>query len=104
MQTDSPHKSKATELERIVDSWERRHEWRLLSRTVPRSLIAALFLSLIVGAVGYFRLRLQAEQLALISAGLCAAGGVLNLPACPSGPLISTSNSACRNRFLPPLS
>ena len=79
MQTASAHKSKATELERIVDSWERRHEWRLLSRTVPRSLIAALLLSLIVGAVGYFRLRLQAEQLALISAGLCAAGGVLNL-------------------------
>ncbi len=79
MQTISRHKSKATELERIVDSWERRHEWRLLSRTVPRSLIAALLVSLLVGAVGYFRLRLQAEQLALISAGLCAAGGVLNL-------------------------
>ena len=79
MQTGSTHKRKATELERIVDRWERRHEWRLLSRTAPRSLIAALLLSLIVGAVGYFRLRLQAEQLALISAGLCAAGGVLNL-------------------------
>ncbi len=79
MQTLSPHKSKATELERIVDSWERRHEWRLLSRSVPRSLIATLLLSLLVGAVGYFRLRLQAEQLALISVGLCAAGGVLNL-------------------------
>lgn len=79
MQAASPHKAKATELERIVDSWERRHEWRLLSRTVPRSLIAALLLSLLVGAVGYFRLHLQAEQLALISAGLCAAGGVLNL-------------------------
>ena len=79
MQTLAPHKGKATELERIVDSWERRHEWRLLSRTVPRSLIGALLLSLLVGAVGYFRLRLQAEQLALISAGLCAAGGVLNL-------------------------
>ena len=79
MQAPAPHKNKATELERIVDSWERRHEWRLLSRTVPRSLIAALLLSLLVGAVGYFRLHLQAEQLALISAGLCAAGGVLNL-------------------------
>lgn len=79
MQTLTPHKSKATELERIVDSWERRHEWRLLSRTLPRSLMAALLLSLLVGAVGYFRLRLQAEQLALISAGLCAGGGILNL-------------------------
>lgn len=79
MISEMQYKSKATELERIVDSWERRHEWRLLSRTAPRSLIAALLLSLIVGVVGYFRLRLQAEQLALISAGLCAAGGVLNL-------------------------
>ena len=79
MENASLHKSKATELERIVESWERRHEWRLLSRTVPRSLIAALLLSLLVGGVGYFRLRLQAEQLALISGGLCAAGGLLNL-------------------------
>ena len=28
MQNDSPHKSKATELERIVEGWERRHERR----------------------------------------------------------------------------
>ena len=79
MEDASPHKNKATELERIVEGWERRHEWRLLSRTVPRSLIAALLLSMIVGLVGYFRLRLGAEQLALISGGFCAAGGVLNL-------------------------
>ena len=73
------HKNKATELELIVDSWERRHEWRLLSKTAPRSLIIALLLSLVVGAVGYFRFGLAAEQLALISGGLCAVGGVLNL-------------------------
>ena len=68
-----------TELERIVDRWEQRHEWRLLSRSVPRSLILALLLSLAAGAVGYFRLRLGAEQLALIAAGLCAFGVVGNL-------------------------
>lgn len=79
MATGSTHKHKATELELIVDSWERRHEWRLLSKTVPRSLIVALTISLVVGVVGYFRFRLAAEQLALISAGLCAFGGVLNL-------------------------
>ena len=73
------HKNKATELELLVDSWERRHEWRLLSKTAPRSLIIALLLSLVVGAVGYFRFGLAAEQLALISGGLCALGGVLNL-------------------------
>ncbi len=73
------HKNKATELELIVDSWERRHEWRLLSKTAPRSLIVALLISVAFGAVGYFRFRLQAEQLALIAAGLCALGGVLNL-------------------------
>ena len=46
---------------------------------VPRSLIAAMVLSLVIGAVGYFRFRLAAEQLALIAAGLCALGGVLNI-------------------------
>ena len=51
----------------------------MLSRSVPRSLILALLLSLVAGAVGYFRLRLGAEQLALIAAGLCAFGVVGNL-------------------------
>ena len=73
----APHHQ--SELERIVDRWEQRHEWRLLSRSVPRSLILALLLSLAAGAVGYFRLRLGAEQLALIAAGLCAFGVVGNL-------------------------
>ncbi|MCY4464002.1 MAG: hypothetical protein OXE46_00525 [Chloroflexi bacterium] len=68
-----------SELEQIVDRWEQRHEWRLLSRSVPRSLILALLLSLLLGALGYFRLRLGAEQLALIAAGLCAFGAVANL-------------------------
>lgn len=68
-----------SELEQIVDRWEQRHEWRLLSRSVPRSLILALIVSLVVGAFGYFRLRLGAEQLALIAAGLCAFGAVGNL-------------------------
>ncbi len=72
-------KHKATELELIVDSWERRHEWRQLSRSLPRSLMAALALGLLVGLVGYFRFRLAAQDLALIAAGLCAFGGLLNL-------------------------
>lgn len=79
MENPSLHKAKATELELILDRWEQRYEWRLLSRTVPRSLIAALLISLVIGAVGYFRFRLAAEQLALIAAGLCALGGILNL-------------------------
>ncbi len=79
MESASPHKHKATELERIVDSWERRHEWQLLSKTVPRSLIVALIIGLVAGVVGYFHFRLAAEQLALIAAGLCALGAVLNL-------------------------
>ena len=79
MENGSLHKAKATELELILDRWEQRYEWRLLSRTVPRSLIAALLISLVIGAVGYFRFRLAAEQLALIAAGLCAVGGILNV-------------------------
>ncbi len=72
-------KGKRAELELILDAWERRHEWRLLSKTVPRSLIVALLLSLVIGAVGYFRFRLSAEQLALVAAGLCGLSAVLNL-------------------------
>ena len=68
-----------SELERIVERWEQRHEWRLLSRTAPRSLIIALVASLIVGALGYFRFRLGAEQLALIAAGFCGLGVMINL-------------------------
>lgn len=79
MEKETAHKAKATELELILDRWEQRYEWRLLSRTVPRSLIAALLLSLVIGAVGYWRFRLAAEQLALIAAGLCALGGILNV-------------------------
>ena len=79
MENAAPHKAKATELELILDRWEQRYEWRLLSRTVPRSLIAALLISLVIGAVGYFRFRLAAEQLALIAAGLCALGGIVNV-------------------------
>lgn len=79
MENPSPHKAKATELELILDHWEQRHEWRQLSRTAPRSLIAALLISLVIGAVGYFRFRLAAEQLALIAAGLCALGGIFNI-------------------------
>ena len=78
---DNPqlHKHKATELKLIVDSWERRHEWRRLSKTVPRALIAALNLGLVAGVIGYLRFQLAAEQLALISGGLCALGCLLNL-------------------------
>ena len=79
MESVTPHKAKATELELILDRWEQRYEWRLLSRTVPRSLIAALLLGLVIGAVGYWRFRLPAEHLALIAAGLCALGGILNV-------------------------
>lgn len=79
MENTSPHKAKATELELILDRWEQRYEWRLLSRTVPRSLIAALLMSLVIGVVGYWRFRLPAEHLALIAGGLCALGGILNV-------------------------
>ncbi|MDE2856003.1 MAG: hypothetical protein OXN88_17660 [Chloroflexota bacterium] len=79
MENPTRLKAKATELELILDRWERRYEWRRLSRTVPRSLIAALLLGLVAGAVGAFRFRLATEQLALIAAALCALGGLLNI-------------------------
>ena len=73
------HKQKASELELIVDSWERRHEWRQLSRGLPRSLMAALALALLLGGIGLWRFRLGAQELALLAGGLCVAGGALNL-------------------------
>ncbi len=79
MNREQSLKPKASELERILDRWERRYEWRMLSRSVPRSLIAALLLSLVAGFIGYWRLRAGAEQLALVAAGLCALGFTLNL-------------------------
>ena len=110
MQNTSPHKSKATELELLLDRWERRHEWRLLSKTIPRSLLIALLISLIVGAIGYFRFRLTAEQLALITAALCASvASSTSCTPCSSraafkpAPVISTSNSAWGNESRPPL-
>lgn len=74
-----PHKSKAAELDLILARWENRYELRLLSKTVPRSLIVAAIVSLVVGIAGYLHFRLRAEQLAVISAALFAGGFLLNL-------------------------
>ena len=73
----APHKQKADELTLILSGWENRWELRQLTRTLPRSLIAAAILSLIVGAAGYWRFGLRAEQLLLIS--LCASGAAVLL-------------------------
>lgn len=75
----SPHKNKAAELDLILARWENRYELRLLSKTVPRSLIVAAIVSLVVGIAGYLHFRLRAEQLAVISAALFAGGFLLNL-------------------------
>ncbi len=75
----SPHKNKAAELDLILARWENRYELRLLSKTVPRSLIVAAIVSLVVGVSGYLHFRLRAEQLAVISAALFAGGFLLNL-------------------------
>ena len=79
MQSESPHKNKGAELDLILARWENRYEMRQLSRTVPRSLIAAALLGLVACAVGYLRLGWQPEQLALICSGLLGLGFVLNL-------------------------
>ncbi len=79
MQIDSQHKNKGAELDLILARWENRYELRMLSRTVPRSLIAASTLGLAICAVGYLRLGLRPEQLALVNAGLLALSFLLNL-------------------------
>lgn len=75
----SPHKNKAAELDLILARWENRYELRLLSKTVPRSLIVAAIVCLVVGVVGYLYFRLRAEQLAALSGALFAGGFILNL-------------------------
>ena len=75
----SPHKNKVAELDLILARWESRYELRQLTKSVPRSLIVAASVSLVVGAVGYLHFRLRAEQFALIAAALCAVGFLLNL-------------------------
>jgi len=75
----SSHKNKAAELDLILARWENRYELRLLSKTVPRSLIVAAIVSLVFGVAGYLHFRLRAEQLAVISAALFVGGFLLNL-------------------------
>ncbi|MCY4072872.1 MAG: hypothetical protein OXG60_16385 [Chloroflexi bacterium] len=75
----SPHKNKAAELDLILARWENRYELRLLSKTVPRSLIVAAIVSLVFGVAGYLYFRLRAEQLAVLSAALFAGSFLLNL-------------------------
>ena len=79
MSNQSSHKNKGAELDLILARWENRYELRMLSRTVPRSLIAASTLGLAICAVGYLRLGLRPEQLALINAGLLGLSFLLNL-------------------------
>ena len=79
MSNQSSHKSKGAELDLILARWENRYELRMLSRTVPRSLITASTLGLAICAVGYLRLGLRPEQLALVNAGLLGLSFLLNL-------------------------
>ena len=75
----SPHKSKGTELDLILARWENRYELSLLTKTVPRSLIVASLIGLIICIVGYLHFRLRPEQLALINAGILGLSFLLNL-------------------------
>ena len=75
----SPHKPKADELSLILSNWENRWELRQLTRTLPRALIAAASLCLIVGGVGYWQFGLRAAQLLLIALVLSGAAALLNL-------------------------
>ncbi len=75
----SSHKNKVAELNTILQGWENRYEWRLLSKSIPRAIIAAAIVSLALGTVGYLNFRLRAEQLVLIAAALVGGAFLLNL-------------------------
>ena len=79
MAFSSPHKSKGAELDLILERWENRYELSVLTKTVPRSLIVASLIGLIICVVGYLHFRLRPEQLALINGAILGLSFLLNL-------------------------
>ncbi len=75
----SIHKSQSAELDRILASWENQYERRLLSKTLPRAIIAALAISLPAGIIAYARFGWLAQDFALMTLAICGISILVNL-------------------------
>ena len=75
----SIHKGQSAELDRILASWENQYERRLLSKTLPRAMIAALFISLMAGIIAYTQFRWLAKDFALMALVICGVSVLVNL-------------------------
>ena len=73
------YQSQSAELEAILAGWESRYQRRELSKTWPRTMIGALFISLTAGIIAYARFRWPAGDLALMTVAICGIGGFASL-------------------------
>ena len=77
--TPAMRQSESARLHAMLSRWEHRHKRRVLSKTLPRTLIGALLISLIFGVVAYVQLRWQPRDFVLASLAICGGGMLVNL-------------------------
>ena len=70
-------KSKYSELETLLSTWEGRYRLRVLSLQLPRAVMIGLALGVVIGVIGYSQQILLAQNLALIVLGVVIGLGTL---------------------------
>ena len=75
----SIHKSKRAELDTFLAGWENQYKRRVLSKALPRTMIGALFISLVFGIAAYVRFRWLAGDLALMALVICGVSVLVHL-------------------------
>ena len=75
----SSRQSQTAELDAILAGWENQYKRRSLSKTWPRAMMGALFISLAFGIIAYARFRWSARDLALMTVAICAISGFASL-------------------------
>lgn len=70
-------KSKRTELDTLLSAWESRYKLQVLSKQLPRAIIAGLVLTMIIGVLGYSQRLILAQNLAVIALVVTGFSGLL---------------------------
>lgn len=73
----STPKSKRTELDTLLASWESRYKLRLLSKNLPRAFMLGLVISMLIGVIGYSQRLFLAQNLAVITIAITGISGLL---------------------------
>jgi hypothetical protein len=73
----STAKTKRTELDTLLTSWESRYKLRLLSKNLPRAFMLGLIVSMIIGVIGYSQRLFLAQNLAVITIAITGISGLL---------------------------